>query len=452
MGTVCRPCLSFDGARMNKCKIVITVLMCCIMVTSNIVFVPQSFASESIVLEESSESEVTDEVQEPELIINAWDENGFYHDADGVIVKDKILSVDGKMYLFDKNGIAVLYTGNLKSSDGKTYYYKDGVKFTGNRIIDGKSFYYKNGCKFNGIRILNGKPYFYKNGRKSKTEIYIYNKKCYKYGKVYTGVYKSYYYNKGVKVTKHKNKVKKVSNGKFYYFKKNGTVYKGSGWKRVKGKLYYFKNGVGYTGWHYIGNYKYYFHKNTASLCQDLIACQGSKWKKKDLLIKVNRKKNIVTIYAKDGKNGYIIPVKALTCSVGKKETPTIKGTYIMKSGSGRTYRWHVLGGPALGLDYSYGQYCVRIYKSWLFHSVTYDKPDKYALQTETYNDLGKAASHGCIRLQVKDAKLIYDIVEYRDTKVKIFDSDWKGPFDKPEIKKIPIKQKYDPTDPFVKK
>ena len=90
------------------------------MVTSNIVFVPQSFASESIVLEESSESEVTDEVQEPELIINAWDENGFYHDADGVIVKDKILSVDGKMYLFDKNGIAVLYTGNLKSSDGKT--------------------------------------------------------------------------------------------------------------------------------------------------------------------------------------------------------------------------------------------------------------------------------------------------------------------------------------------
>ena len=85
-----------------------------------------------------------------------------------------------------------------------------------------------------------------------------------------------------------------------------------------------------------------------------------------------------------------------------------------------------------------------------MFHSVTYDKKNKYTLQTETYNDLGKAASHGCVRLRVKDAKLIYDIVNYRNTKVKIFDSDWTGPFDKPVYKKIPSKQKYDPTDPYV--
>jgi hypothetical protein len=74
------------------------------------------------------------------------------------------------------------------------------------------------------------------------------------------------------------------------------------------------------------------------------------------------------------------------------------------------------------------------------------------ALQTYTYNNLGKAASHGCVRLQVKDAKLIYEIVKYRNTKVKIYDSDYVGPFDKPVIKKIPSKQKYDPTDPYVKK
>ena len=169
-------------------------------------------------------------------------------------------------------------------------------------------------------------------------------------------------------------------------------------------------------------------------------------------MIKVNRKKNIVTIYAKDGSKGYTIPVKALICSVGKKKTPTIRGTYTMKAGEGKTYRWHLLGGPSLGVDYSYGQYCVRIYKSWLFHSVTYKKPNKYKLNTETYNDLGTAASRGCIRLQTKDAKLIYDIVKYRNTKVKIFDSDWTGPFDKPVIKKIPSKQKYDPTDPNIKK
>jgi hypothetical protein len=73
-------------------------------------------------------------------------------------------------------------------------------------------------------------------------------------------------------------------------------------------------------------------------------------------------------------------------------------------------------------------------------------------LQTETYNDLGKAASHGCVRLQVKDAKLIYDIVKNRNTKVKIYDSSYAGPFDKPVIEKIPAGQKYDPTDSAVKK
>jgi hypothetical protein len=315
------------------------------------------------------------EPEQPEQILNAWDEDGYYHDENGEIVKNAYMLIGNKLYKFNKAGL----------------------------------------CKF------------------------------------YTGVYESYYYNNGTKITKHKSTVKKMGNGKFYYFKKNGSVFKGTGWKRVNGKRYYIKNGTAYTGWHYIGKYKYYFHKKSATLCQDLIACQGSKWKKKDLYIKVNRTKNIVTIYAKDGKNGYTIPVKALTCSVGKKKSPTITGTYTLKSGSGLTYRWHTLGGPGIS-PYCYGQYCVRIHKSWLFHSVTYDKPDKMTLQTETYNDLGKAASHGCVRLQVKDAKLIYDIVKNRNTKVKIYDSSYAGPFDKPVIEKIPAGQKYDPTDSAVKK
>ena len=298
--------------------------------------------------------------------------------------------------------------------------------------------------------------YHDENGQVVKNTYKLINGKLYKFdkagiSKVYTGVYGSYYYNKGVKITKHKNAVKKMSNGKFYCFNKNGTVFKGTSWKRINGKRYYIKNGIALTGWHYVGNYKYYFRKDTAKLSQDLIALQGSKWKKADLMIKVNRTNNLVTIYAKDGNKGYTIPVKALTCSVGKKKSPTITGTYTMKWGSGLTYRWHTLGGPGIS-PYCYGQYCVRIHKSWLFHSVTYDEPDKMTLQTYTYNQLGTAASHGCVRLQVKDAKLIYEIVKNRNTKVKIYDSDYAGPFDKPVIKKIPAGQKYDPTDPFIKK
>lgn len=383
---------------MIKRRILVALLTVCLTITSCISFVPQVWAETAEPGIESDQPAVPelpgdsdtpepDQPAEPEdpgipepdvpdqPITNSWDENGFYHGADGEIVKNTYLIVDNKLYKFDKAGAS----------------------------------------------------------------------------KLYTGVYKNYYYNKGIKVTKHKNAVKKMSNGKFYCFNKNGTVFKGTGWKRFNGKRYYVKKGTVYTGWHYIGNYKYYFRKDNARLCQDLIALQGSKWKKKDLFIKVNRTKNCVTIYAKDGNKGYTIPVKALTCSVGKKSSPTITGTYTLKSGSGLTYRWHTLGGPGIS-PYCYGQYCVRIHKSWLFHSVTYDEPDNMTLQTYTYNQLGTAASHGCVRLQVKDAKLIYDIVKNRNTKVKIYDSNYTGPFDKPVISKIPKGQKYDPTDLSVKK
>lgn len=375
---------------MFKKKMLVALLIMCLTVTSCIGFAPQVFAEsagdvmQDVEVEtpaepsEPAEPELPGDPAEPEMpeqIINAWDEQGFYHDENGNIVKNAYKNIDGRLYKFDKTGLS----------------------------------------------------------------------------KLYTGVYGSYYYNEGAKITKHKNTVKKMSNGKFYCFNKNGTVFKGTGWKRFNGKRYYIKNGTALTGWHYVGNYKYYFRKDTAKLSQDLIALQGSKWKKKDLMIKVNRTANLVTIYAKDGNKGYTIPVKALTCSVGKKKSPTITGTYTLKWGSGLTYRWHTLGGPGIS-PYCYGQYCVRIHKSWLFHSVTYDEPDNMTLQTYTYNQLGTAASHGCVRLQVKDAKLIYEIVKNRNTKVKIYDSNYAGPFDKPVIKKIPAGQKYDPTDLSVKK
>ena len=430
---------------------------------------------------------------EPELIISAWDEDGFYHDENGEVVKGVCRTVDGKLYKFDKDGYSKLHTGwfgNKYYKAGKLYtgwlnykyykagklytgwlknkYYKNGKVHTGVAVNKkGVPYYYVKGVKnskikymykercyvngklYTGIRKINKGVFYYNKGVKSKTKIYTYNGKKYKNGRVYSGLYKSYYYNNGKKVTGYKDKVKKVKTGEIHYFKKDGSVYRGTGWKRIDGKRYYFKSGRAYKGWKYIGDYKYYFHKKTGSLCQDLITCQGEKWKKADLKIKVNRQKNCVTIYAKDGNNGYIIPVKAMTCSVGKAETPTIKGTYTLKNKSGRIYRWHKLGGPDMG-GYVYGQYAVRIHRGYMFHSVTYREPDKYTFIASTYNNLGGPASHGCVRLQVKDAKLIYEIVKYRDTKVQIYDSDYTGPFDKPVLKKIPASQNYEPTDPSV--
>lgn len=322
-----------------------------------------------------------------------------------------------KLYYFDRYGVGKIYTGPYKNR-----FYRNGALFTG--TYQGKQ--YKNGNLINGTK----------------------QQKLYRKGKLYSGVHKGYYYKKGIKQTKYRSVVKKMNNGKIYYFQKNGKVYQKSGWKRVNDKRYYFRKGIAATGWKYVGKYKYYFEKN-GKLCQNLIARFGSKWKKKDIYIKVNRKKNCVTLFAKDGKKGYTIPVKAFPCSVGKASTPTVKGTYTLKKE--RTYRWSKLGGPTMG-GYSYGQWCSRITGSYLFHSVMYRTPNNRALNASAYNQLGGPASHGCIRLEAVNAKLIYDIARHRDTKVTIYDSSKIGPFDKPKAKKIPSSQNYDPTDPNIKK
>ena len=53
-----------------------------------------------------------------------------------------------------------------------------------------------------------------------------------------------------------------------------------------------------------------------------------------------------------------------------------------------------------------------RIVGNILFHSVPYTQTSKDALEFEEYNKLGTAASMGCIRLSVEDAKWIYDHVK----------------------------------------
>ncbi len=342
--------------------------------------------------------------------------DGKWYDLDRATGKKHVNTykkVNGKLYKFGRTGVGTLYKGNYNGR-----FYRNGVPFTGK--YQGKQ--YKNGKLIRGMK----------------------QNKLYKNGKLYSGVHKGYYYKKGVKQTRYRAVVKKMNNGKVYYFQKNGKVYNGTGWKRIKDKRYHFQKGVAATGWKYVGGYKFYFEKN-GKLCQDLIARFGNGWKKKDIYIKVNRQKNCVTLFAKDGKKGYKIPVKAFPCSVGRSGTPTVKGSYTLKKE--RTYRWSRLGGPTMG-GYSYGQYCSRITGSYLFHSVMFHTQNNRNLNAAAYNQLGAAASHGCIRLQTGNAKLIYDIARHKDTKVTIYDSSKIGPFDKPSVKKIPSGQGYDPTDP----
>lgn len=188
------------------------------------------------------------------------------------------------------------------------------------------------------------------------------------------------------------------------------------------------------NGWYYEGGYKFYYKNGVKQLDLDGILPKQSNY-----YIKVNRKACTVTVYAKDGNNGYIIPVKRFACSVGKPNTPTPVGTFYTPA----KYRWHTLMGP------SYGQYCTRITGSILFHSVAGKNMTSYNLDARDYNMLGQPASHGCVRLCVRDAKWIYDNCSLK-TKVTIYDASSPGPLGKPSTIKIPLWQTWDPTDPNI--
>lgn len=155
--------------------------------------------------------------------------------------------------------------------------------------------------------------------------------------------------------------------------------------------------------------------------------------------IKVNRKACVVTIYEKDEKGKYTVPIKAMLCSPGW-DTPLGKFKIPQK------LRWHVLMGNV------WGQYCSRINKGVLFHSVWYYEKDPATMSNKQYNNLGTVCSHGCVRLNVEDVKWIYDNCPIGTT-VEIYDSKDPGPLGKPKGLKVSTANRmgYDPTDIWSK-
>lgn len=114
--------------------------------------------------------------------------------------------------------------------------------------------------------------------------------------------------------------------------------------------------------------------------------------------IKVNYGAQVVTIYKKDSNGNYTVPVKAMVCSTGEA-TPT-SGVYKIPA----RWEWLRLQG------YVWGHYSTQIKGNILFHSVPYLRQGELdSLEYWEYDKLGTAASAGCVRLTVQDAKWIYD-------------------------------------------
>jgi peptidoglycan hydrolase-like protein with peptidoglycan-binding domain len=118
--------------------------------------------------------------------------------------------------------------------------------------------------------------------------------------------------------------------------------------------------------------------------------------------IEVDVRNQVVTVYGRSASGAYDVPVRKLLCSTGTAQYPSDLGLFTL---NGHIARWATF--PAWGGGWA--QYWVRINASIAFHSVLYNTVDTMDLITGSFSNLGRRASHGCIRLTVEGAKWIYD-------------------------------------------
>ncbi len=200
----------------------------------------------------------------------------------------------------------------------------------------------------------------------------------------------------------------------------------------VAGKKYLFDSvtGATVTGFHMEGSWKRYY--KDGSLMEDL---SGLGVVSGPYFIKVYKPANYLIIFGREGGSGpYNIPVRAMRVSCGYG-TPT--GTYYTPD----RYRWLQMVGN------TWAQWCTQITGNYLFHSVPNWTYDNFDLEVDEWNLLGETRSLGCIRLNCRDAKWIYDNCVLG---TEVYISSWEagGPLPKPGGGWIPSWHTWDPTDP----
>ena len=90
--------------------------------------------------------------------------------------------------------------------------------------------------------------------------------------------------------------------------------------------------------------------------------------------------------------------VQEYVCSSGEKGSETPTGTFTITDRGKSFYNPKVKEGA---------YYWTRFYKTYLFHSLPFGENEKP--EPEEAAKLGTPASHGCVRLELEDAKWIYD-------------------------------------------
>ena len=237
--------------------------------------------------------------------------------------------------------------------------------------------------------------------------------------------YASFKNSKTVKVTSSKTLKKKISNLKNnqkYYVKVrsyktygNRTTYgewsksrsfatNGTRWYEKNGKQYYYVKGKLFKGKKMFGKHQYFFNYEDGAwsgASSKMWNKVKNSYSKTDYLIAVSRELNRICVY--EGKKGDWKLKYYWMCSTGRPEngkiskTPT--GSWLMPKEENHL---GYIGGHK---DYTCW-YATRFYGRCFFHSVIYEPASKSQIQD---GRLGMNISDGCIRMNINDAKWIWD-------------------------------------------
>ncbi len=125
----------------------------------------------------------------------------------------------------------------------------------------------------------------------------------------------------------------------------------------------------------------------------------------KPYIVGVDTVNQVITVVKRGDSDSYDVPVKYFICSTGTKKDPTPDGLFLL-SNSDR-YDWMYFKKFKC-----YVRYPVHIFEDYFFHSLIYNKQDVSSLSRSSYNNLGKPASHGCIRMLDDEVKWMSENLE----------------------------------------
>lgn len=178
------------------------------------------------------------------------------------------------------------------------------------------------------------------------------------------------------------------------------------------------------------------------SICLPMPVVQGApaaKPNKETYLIVVDKSTQAVSVLRQDDRKQYTVLVRQMRCSTGLKPNYTPVGTFRIYA----KYRW------IRAVTNQYVQYACRFNNHILIHSLSYKRTDVKTMITQSYADLGKAVSAGCVRLSARDSKWIFDNCP-TGTKVKVMKSGGPAVTAVEPIPELPAGQTWDPTDPAI--